>query len=73
MGGTFIDRWKKKFLVGRTAQETLAKRKIYFANRELYSSSEVLSVIEEGVIIEGKLKNLEMELEAGQNEPCISS
>ena len=49
---------EKKFLVGRTAQETLGKRKIYFANRELYSSSEVSSVIEEGMIIEGKLKNL---------------
>lgn len=37
---TFIDRWRKKFLVERTAQEKLGKKKD-FADRELSSSAEV--------------------------------
>ena len=58
MGRTFIDRWKKKFLVGGTVQKKLGKRKIGLPAKNYLLVLKCLGVIEKGVRREGRLKNL---------------
>lgn len=58
MGRTFIDRWRKKFLVGGTVQKKLGKRKIGLPAENYLLVLKCLGVIEKGGRREGRLKNL---------------